>query len=138
MKIDKNKRPTITKTAQRVIDSVISDLQPTPYRDPIQTDKIRDTILDCVDDAVKRYKSSGHITINYLSSSLFDCSRSEKYSHAQEELEGLAQIFGILTGQKEGMKYFPKALQLENYDGDEPDWISISDLEIYMGEVKTR
>lgn len=121
MELKDDIRARIPEPAQRVIDSVLNDLMATPDRDPQQTDKVRDIVIKSITDAINAADEySGKVTLNYLSSVLFDYSRDSDGVLAREELEGLAQTFGLMTGQKEGDKYYPRALQLHNY-GENPD-----------------
>ena len=112
---------TIPKSAVRVIEGILIDLTPTVERVPEEVEVVKRIIIDSLDYIVWQYHQSndGVVPLSYLSSQFFEFWEEYKGTIAGEEMLGIAQVFGVLTNQKEGGKYYPRSLDLQNYGHSE-------------------
>jgi hypothetical protein len=94
--------------ALRVLQKVIDELVTEYDSDPREVEEARKLI---VRTAYGLSNSKHGVTYNSLSSKFYDVASRTANPVAQRELEGIAQIFGNLTGQRSGDKYYPRALR---------------------------
>jgi hypothetical protein len=103
-----NKIKGFPQGALRVLEEVVDALVAECDSDPREVEEARKLI---VRTAYGLSNSKRGVTYNALSSKFYDVASRTANPVAQRELEGIAQIFGNLTGQRPGDKYYPRALR---------------------------